>query len=233
MDPLHDRSDQSRPRFILDLYSPMERALLAAFLRVPDPQPCDLTGIDVTRPIPRRWSERRDGIGPRLSELDSNSLMLENAIARICLESISDQLPQWAVVHDGDVTLARPRRRVARRLRALSPVHLFTLNWADSGPGFSWPEAYYVTSLPGYDVAIVTASADSPDTNGYCDIAVGWYPGDARDLRKAGDCIIAHWRKLAECCQERWEYLFDTGAFDEREAKGLAEAVWPASGGRE
>ena len=74
--------------------------------------------------------------------------MLENAIARICLESAQRSLPQWAMVRDGKVTLGRRRQRTARRARKLRPVHLFTINWADSGPGFSWPEAYHVTCLP-------------------------------------------------------------------------------------
>lgn len=131
---------------IAALYSPMERALLAAYLHVPDPNPKDLAGIDITRPVPRRWSETRGGIGPRASELGSHALMLENAVARICLESIQNDLPQWAVLRDGSVELGRPRRRAKRRTRDLSPLHLFTINWGDSGPGFSCRRA---TTSPG------------------------------------------------------------------------------------
>lgn len=215
---------------ILNLYAPIERALLSAYLQVPDPQPAGIAGLDVTTPVPDGWNEARDGIGPRASELGSDNLMLENAVARICLESAQRSLPQWAVVRDGTVTLGRRRSRPGRRARKLRPLHLFTINWGDSGPGFSWPEAYHVTWLPGYDVSIVTASADSPDTHGYCDFAIGWFEGPANNLARAADCLTGHWITQKGYCQERWAYLFDAGAFDEAAANALADAVWPSYG---
>ena len=215
---------------IAALYSPMERALLSAYLHIADPNPSDLAGLDTTKPVSSRWSETRDGIGLRASELGHDAVMLENAVARICLESIQNSLPQWAVVSDEGLALGRPRRRARRRARRLSPDHLFTINWGDSGPGFSWPEAYYVTVLPGYDVSIVTASADSPDTHGYCDFANGWFEGPASNLEKASNCVAGHWFRQKGDCQERWAYLFETGALDEAAAVGLADTVWRPDG---
>lgn len=55
------------------------------------------------------------------------------------------------------------------------PQYLFTLNWADSGPGFSWPGAYYTTWVPSYERFVVTYSADSPEVWGYADIAIGQF----------------------------------------------------------
>lgn len=46
------------------------------------------------------------------------------------------------------------------------PELVCCINWADSGPGYSWPESYYVTYLPGLEKYIVTASLDSPDVWG-------------------------------------------------------------------
>lgn len=71
---------------IVRLYLPIERAVLSAYLQTPDPQPADVAGIDIANPVPDTWNETRDGIGPRGSELGSHQLMLENAVARICLE---------------------------------------------------------------------------------------------------------------------------------------------------
>ena len=214
---------------IPELYSPMERAVLAAYLQIPDPRPDDLRGLDPTKPVPSRWSERSHGIGPQRSALDSTR-MVENAVARICLESVDAQLPQWASISNGEVVLGRRTRRAPRRRRSLSPEHLFTINWADSGPGFSWPEAYYVTVLPGYDVSVVTASADCPDTTGYCDVAVGWFPGSEEDLVNTRESIQTHWWTLKSDGQERWAYLFDTGALDEEGAGEIADAVWGGEG---
>jgi len=57
----------------------------------------------------------------------------------------------------------------------LIPQYLLTINWADSGPGFSWPVAYHVTWVPICDEYVVTQSADSPDAFGYCDFAIGYF----------------------------------------------------------
>ena len=211
---------------IRELYRPMERAVLSAYLRVADPRPEDLRGLDPTKPVPRRWSERKHGIAPQRSEIGSNHLILENAVARICLASIANDLPQWAVVRNGVIDRTRTPTRAKLHARSVHPVHLLTINWGDSGPGFSWPEAYHVTSLPGYDVSVVTASADSPDTHGYADRAIGWFPGSARTVDKARQVLVSYWVSQRECGQDRWEYLFDAGAFDERTADELADAVW-------
>ena len=73
--------------------------------------------------------------GPSPSRLGSGDLMLENAVARICLEPVAPELPQWASIRDGKVTLGRTRLRTALRShRPRQPKHLFTINWTDSGP---------------------------------------------------------------------------------------------------
>jgi hypothetical protein len=210
-------------------YTPIERALLSAYLGYPDPAPQEIEGIDISQPVDAdEWDESVQRIAPLPSLHDGNSLMLENAVARICLEPVARQLPQWASISDGRVTLARRRRpRTALRSdRPRRPKYLFTINWGDSGPGFSWPEKYFVARLPGYEVCIVTASADSPDTHGYCDFAIGWYPGGVSDIEKAGECIREWWSKQCGWGQERWAYLFGTGAVDEQTAER-----WPTKCG--
>ena len=72
-------------------------------------------------------------------------------MAAFVLERIQDTLPQWASVklrenenEEADITLAREvKARRARRTVELVPQYLLTINWADSGPGFSWPVAYH------------------------------------------------------------------------------------------
>lgn len=210
-------------------YTPIERALLAAYLGYPDPAPHELEGIDITDPVdPDEWDESVQGIAPLPSLYDIPHLMLENAVARICLEPVTPALPQWASIRDGKATFARAsRRRTALRShRPRRPNYLFTINWADSGPGFSWPEKYFVARIPGYEVCIVTGSADSPDANGYCDFALGWYLGGVSDVDKAGESIRAWWKSQEQSGQQRWVCLFGTGAVDETTAERWADEVW-------
>lgn len=73
---------------------------------------------------------------------------LDAAVAQILLES-QDHLPQWAAVTNDGLQFARPiaDRRALRKAEML-PRRLLTINWAESGPGFSWPVAYYATYVP-------------------------------------------------------------------------------------
>ena len=54
---------------------------------------------------------------------------------------------------------SRHGRNKGARLR-FNPKLLFSINWATSGPGFEWPEAYYVTYIPGLEKYVFTASRD-------------------------------------------------------------------------
>lgn len=220
---------RTNPPDIRTSYTPFERALLAAYLAYPDPAPHELEGIDITKPVdPEEWDESIQGIAPLLNCYESTEMMLENAVARICLEPVAPELPQWASISNGQVTLGRKHRRrtALRSHRPRRPNHLFTINWADSGPGFSWPEAYYAARIPGYEVCIVTGSADSPDANGYCDFAIGWYLGGVSDTDKAGEVIRAWWSRQHDCGQQRWACLFGTGGVDEETAERWADDVW-------
>jgi len=104
---------------------------------------------------------------------------IDAAVANIVLRPVERQLPQWAAVYRDRVVFAREYHEdagTAPRMVSLLPVWMFTINWADSGPGFSWPEQYRVTYLPIFDRYVVTASADSPEAWGYCDFALGSIP---------------------------------------------------------
>lgn len=208
----------------VDIFTKEEHAILAGWLQT-EPK-CDAADI------PYSWDALETlgffGIAEQYSDEDA-------AVAAIVLERIHNTLPQWASVrlreNDGeesDIFLARkPKERQVKRTVELLPKYLLTINWADSGPGFSWPVAYYVTWVPLYDEYVVTQSADSPDAYGYCDFAIGHFPQTNDFVSKAAKEIRDDWAwQRDQCCQSSWAYLFDEGLIGEETAKQLRQEVW-------
>ena len=147
------------------------------------------------------------------------------AVAQILLERFQYRLPQW-VGPNGSARLILDRR--SHRKVELWPCHLLTINWADSGPGFSWPVAYNATYVPGFDRSVVTASADCPEIfGGVCDVAIGSFGREVSIIRGSRDIIMSDWSwQRGECEQQRWVYLFDTGLVSKAEAHAWADQVW-------
>jgi hypothetical protein len=155
---------------------------------------------------------------------------IEIAVAQILLHGSQKRLPQWGCVN-GDGKVVRGRAKLKRPQGAepitLHPQHLLCINWADSGPGFSWPEAYHITRIPGFDKYIVTASRDSPDAWGCTDHAIGFCDANVPIKEAAREIITNYWSKQAgEWEQARWAYLFDEGLISGAEANSWADEVW-------
>jgi len=201
------------------LFTPEEHAILARWLDVEPPSIA--RDIDVEEAIARLGFTDEPGY----------RTLLDVAAATIVLKDIAAQLPQFIVFQEGKLIRARPKRdrtgEPQRRIILLRPQLLCEINWADNGPGFSWPVAYYVTWVPSYERFVVTASADSPDALGYCDFALGAF-GIETPI-KEGSCAIirADWEaQRGELGQHRWEYLFRSGLISTAEAAALADIVW-------
>jgi len=152
---------------------------------------------------------------------------LQAAAATVLLRRIADGLPQWASVGDGTVVLGRKKTKPAKSPH--KPKHLFEVNWADSGPGFSWPTAYHVVVVPRHERAVVVASADCPDTFGFVDMAIGHFAADRNLSTGSKEIVVADWTRLAGDGQRRWAYLFATGLVDAETANVWADEVWPES----
>jgi hypothetical protein len=156
---------------------------------------------------------------------------VDAALGGIVLERVQENLPQYASFREmksGEthVTWGREiKARWAHRKVEIVPRHLFTINWANSGPGISWPVAYHVTYLPIYDAHVVTESADCPDVFGYCDFAIGHFkPGGTTS---AADIVKQDWQwSLDTWDQTRWEELFWPGLISIGEAERMADEVW-------
>jgi hypothetical protein len=150
------------------------------------------------------------------------------AVAQIVLHHIQGSLPQWASVRGEKVILNREehKRHQDARLK-FDPRHICTVNWADSGPGFSWPEAYHLTYLPGFDKFVVTASRDGPDAWGCSDHAIGVADGGLDPVEAAKEVVIGQWRyQFDNWEQSRWAYLLGEGLIDKATASCWADEVW-------
>ena len=200
-----------------DFFSPTERALLCDYFQIGRPPELQRIDISSDPTYGDQW-------------LDSDcDRPLEAVVAHIALAVIQARLPQTACVCDGEVTLCRQRfARPARRV-VLLPQHLFTINWADTAPGLSWPEAYHVTYFPEYNRYVVTESQDSADIWGVTDLAIGYFAGDVPLLDGCRDVIVKWWRAECNGCgdQECWAYVWDEGLVDRATARDWGDTVWP------
>jgi len=163
--------------------------------------------------------------------LDAMASPLQIAVARVLLNPIQASLPQWAAVREGGEVLLN-RKEIQRHPQAvrltLEPQLVCCINWADSGPGYSWPESYHVTYIPGLEKFIVTSSRDGADAFGCADHALGWGSAAEGELLVAKRIIQGFWEhQRNEWDQERWAYLFDEGLIDSATADAWAEEIWP------
>jgi hypothetical protein len=221
----------SKQNEISKFYQRREINLLAEYLGRRDTLPASLHDPKALNPVPKDWDEAKQGIGihegaPWACQ-DATRYALSNAVARICLSTIQEHLPQFAVCRGDEVKLGRKIKEL-RELpeRILLPLPLFTINWANTAPGLCWPEAYHVTHLPEWDVYIVTGSQDSDEIYGYEDFAVGWFDERTTILHGAREVLISYWENLRdEWSQERWEELLDVYFGDPEE---WTDEVWPS-----
>lgn len=186
-----------------------------------------------------RWIQAvrsREGIigNTRLSETGeefttSGDLELDNAVAAIVLNTAQHRLPNYGVVDaNGSVALGRSPKPVGTRKIQLLPSLLFSVDWAATAPGLSWPESYFVTYVPSVDLRIVTASKDDSEIWGYEDLAIGF----CRPIRTPDygvKKIIQSWWKRASgdpAEAQPWESFWRAGLVDKARATGWRDEVF-------
>jgi len=159
----------------------------------------------------------------------SGKLELDNEVATIILDTFQSHLPNFRW-HDQDDNLRSARDKNTMKVRKvqLFPLHLFTINWATSGPGIEWPESYSVTYVPSHNVRIVTASADSDDMWGCTDLAIGWCkPYRTLDFG-VKKIIQAWWRNIHVSLGHPWADVYSEGLVDADRAEKWALEVYGA-----
>ena len=124
---------------VVDLFTPDEHAVLADWFGVKSPA--------IAQDIPPDEAISRLGFDKRADFYRR----IDAAVAFTVLERVEQRLPQWSAIRGDELIVAREYRddnNIPNRKVLLQPRHLFTVNWADSGPGFSWPTAYYDRRKP-------------------------------------------------------------------------------------
>jgi hypothetical protein len=170
---------------------------------------------------------------------DKKSLDEASKVAEIVLATIQEKLPKGlSISEDGAAVVGRKTWKLPVRMRSdvMYPVHLFEIDWENRQQGISWPEVYYATYLPGYNVYVVTISMDSSELYGYADLAIGFFPVEdaAFMTQKASEVVRAWWKYLHE---ERnkpvWKAFVTSGLIDSEMAYHMREEEWDIVGRRD
>ena len=149
---------------------------------------------------------------------------LSEAVARICLGEVQEQLPQF---WDPKYGPARLRFPTPARQRPLKPELLLEINWDSPMPGIDWPESYFVTFIPGFERFVVTASVDSQQNYGVLDVAAGWFPASESVLDGSRRILLDWWRDYAENETPAWAEQYGCGVIDYDEGERMRALVWP------
>lgn len=152
------------------------------------------------------------------------------AVAQILNRNIQSRLPNSGIVDEyGSVTLTRninKKNKLSPSKIAFIPRLIFSINWADTAPGLSWPEQYRITFVPDYQEYIITASSDTQDYyHGISgDIALGVSGDTIKDMKSV---IIGHWNELKlEYEQEEFVKIIQEGLIDKNEINKWKKEVW-------
>ena len=141
-------------------------------------------------------------------------------VAQIVLSMTLKTLPNWGL---------KQRIGSDQRIQSskLEPTKLFEINWATSAPGFEWPESYYVTYLPGYDIYLVTLSNDSSDTLGYTDLAIGFFKSANHEINSNSAALIKQWwSSLKKSGQDHWSEVIASGIIMKNDVISLRDDIW-------
>jgi hypothetical protein len=212
-----------------DLYSDVELTILFRWLgRALPPALMPIVNAPLA---PEADEDEPDDTAFWLRAVHADGEALDNAVACLVLNGIVDELPAWGVSWNDDGEKISARGRMPRRggsKMPLVPRFQFTINWANGAFGYTWPEAYYATDLPGFGGSIVTASADAPECFGeYTDLAIGYCPAAEDQTRGIERLIQAWWReRTGSDLEQAWEEIWAAGAVTEAVAASWAREVW-------
>jgi hypothetical protein len=142
-------------RAAIHAFTPFEHAILSDLFKIPRLRIA--RDIDIWAAVD---SEGKPLLNPELrAEYLIPELSLRNAAAQVILKTVEGRLPNYYSFRTKK-RIRKPGIGTTGKPITLKAQHLLTIFWPSS-PGFDWPEAYYLTYLPGYDRFVVTLSQDS------------------------------------------------------------------------
>jgi len=154
---------------------------------------------------------------------------LDNGVASILLNTVQSRLPNYGVVDsEGEVKMGRITSPVEARKLQLLPSFLFSIDWAATAPGVSWPESYFVTYVPSVNLYIVTASQDDDVLWGYSDLAIGFCRAIRTPEIGVKKIIQSWWRRASgdPKVREPWEIFWRAGLIDKSRAEAWRDQVF-------
>ena len=209
-------TDHSPRKTVVEYFHPCEHAILAEYFQLKEKLPTGAQDIDPFHTVSSDddYDEAENGITCRAGRGDrGDDSALSNAVARIALAPIRTSLPTWGTCGNTGVFHTRQKENKgdlpSRGFRS-DPVLVLSINWADSGPGYSWPVHYYIAWIPFYERYVVTASYDSDDVEGYLDVAIGRLAEGAEIETDLKQVIKCHWDQDAMYLQG-WADCLDSG----------------------
>ena len=196
-------------------FFPREHAILAEYFDLQEKQPQQARAFDPHEITSEEnnYDEAVEGIACRKSYGGRDYRAIDNAVARIALARVRENLPTWGGLgKDGAFHSRQSENESLLPVRGYrsDPVHVLSINWASSGPGYSWPLKYYISWIPYYERYVVTVSYDSPEVEGYLDLAIGHLAEGASVEKELKSVIVRHWDRDSMYLQG-WEGVIDPG----------------------
>jgi hypothetical protein len=196
-------------------FFPREHAILAEYFDLQEKQPQQARAFDPHEITSEEnnYEEAVEGIACRKSYGGRDYRAIDNAVARIALAPVRKNLPTWGGLGKDGAFHSRQSENesiLPERGYRSDPVHVLSINWASSGPGYSWPLRYYISWIPYYERYVVTVSYDSPEVEGYLDLAIGDLSEGASVEKELKSVIVRHWDRDSMYLQG-WEGVIDPG----------------------
>ena len=196
-------------------FFPREHAILAEYFDLQEKQPQQARAFDPHEITSEEnnYEEAVEGIACRKSYGGRDYRAIDNAVARIALAPVRKNLPTWGGLGKDGAFHSRQSENesiLPERGYRSDPVHVLSINWASSGPSYSWPLKYYISWIPYYERYVVTVSYDSPEVEGYLDLAIGDLSEGASVEKELKSVIVRHWDTDSMYLQG-WEGVIDPG----------------------
>jgi hypothetical protein len=196
-------------------FFPREHAILAEYFDLQEKQPQQARAFDPHEITSEEnnYEEAVEGIACRKSYGGRDYRAIDNAVARIALAPVRKNLPTWGGLGKDGAFHSRQSENesiLPERGYRSDPVHVLSINWASSGPSYSWPLKYYISWIPYYERYVVTVSYDSPEVEGYLDLAIGDLSEGASVEKDLKSVIVRHWDRDSMYLQG-WEGVIDPG----------------------